>query len=220
MTENGNTFGRRHISLFLEQVSSLRLDLGVGSLYNRVELEHVLTMYTPSDFSERPQIFNFTNAMGKTVPSALQIEEAGLELTLGKNYSVAAIVTGFLNGDKSVHCQQVAQSQLRCEKRETLECDCPPCLGETLADLSGTGNGNENPIDGGNPSGGKDPSGKSKDKETDKGKDKGKNPTPPKPAISNNPPTKPPIKGSITTSPTSGGKETKKMLAITRFDGK
>jgi len=244
VTENGNTFGRRRVSLILEDESSIRLDMVLGSLYSSVELQHVLTMYTPSDFSERPQIFNFSDAIGETVQSAIQLDTAGLDLSLGKNYSVAAIVTGFLNGDESLLCQQVVQSQLSCEKRATLQCDCPPCLGETLADLSGTGDVDSSPTPkppSKSPTSAKEPSNKSS---KDKGKDKGKHPTPPQPtnppvtspqiplptASSGSPPTlndrlpntKPP-KGSGKNGPSkdSGtGKNTKKMTAITNTDGK
>ncbi|CAJ1946553.1 unnamed protein product [Cylindrotheca closterium] len=240
VTENGNTFGRRHTSSILEDVSSLRLGLGAGSMHSSVQLEHVLTMYTPSDFSAPPQIFNFSDATGDIVQSAIQLDASGLQLSLGKNYSAAAIVTGFLNGDRSALCQQVAQSQLSCEKRATLQCGCPPCLGESLADLSGAG-GSPTP----NAPSKTKPSNKS-NKDKDKGTDKGKNPPPaPKPtnaplisppisrptAMSGNPPPVP-NKGSgknyvpaNTKAPKdsgteSSGKETKKMTAITRSDGK
>lgn len=218
VTEHGNTFGRRRISMYLEDASSIRLDLGFGSLHSSVELEHTLAMYTPSDFSAPSQVFNFSEAMGERVPTTIQLDAKGLELSPGKEYSVAAIVTGFLNGDRSQLCQQVALSQLSCDKRATLQCSCPPCMGTNIADLfdfdvSTEGDGptptapSIGPPTSNNPPT-KSNKGSGKNNGKNDGKNNGKNnavpvvnPSPPSKLPSNGPPSKSPTKGPSSKSP-------------------
>ncbi|CAJ1901315.1 unnamed protein product [Cylindrotheca closterium] len=226
VTELGHTFGRRRVSMYLEDVSSIRLDLGAGSFHSNVELEHVLAMYTPSDFSAPSQVFNFSDAIGATVPSTKRLDAKGLELSPGKEYSIAAIVTGFLNGDKSQLCSQVALSQLNCDKKATLQCSCPPCMGANVADLFDydVSTEGENPLP---TSPSKAPSKSpptSFNPASKSNKGSGKNngipvadPSPPSKSPSKSPPS-----GKLPkeTGKQDAPKDTKKMNAITRSDGK
>jgi hypothetical protein len=127
VTENGNTFGRRRISLFFESVTKLYLGLEAGSASDSVQLDQVIGLYTPDDFSSATQFFNFSDAIGKVLPPSLTLDPSDLEISPKKNYTIGAIVTGFLDGDTSTPCQQIGQSRLTCQKVEAVPCECPPC---------------------------------------------------------------------------------------------
>jgi hypothetical protein len=129
VSENGITFGRRRISLFLENVAQLNLALEATSPNDFVQLDQVLGLFTADDFSSPTQFFNFSDAIGRIVPPSVILNPDGLAVAVDKDYTIGAIVTGFLAGDRSVPCQQVGQGQLNCIKVDTLPCDCPPCLG-------------------------------------------------------------------------------------------
>jgi hypothetical protein len=139
VSENGVTFGRRRISLFLENVAQLNLALEATSPGDFVQLDQVLGLFTADDFSSPTQFFNFSDAIGRIVPPAVVLNPDGLAVAVDKDYTIGAIVTGFLVGDRSIPCQQVGQGTLICEKVDTLPCDCPPCIG------GGDGGGGKKP---------------------------------------------------------------------------
>jgi len=138
---NGVTFGRRRISLFKEGAANLELSLEAGSVdAQRVKLDQALGLFTPADFSSPTQFVNFTNVVGVVVPpSVTLIPEEDPQLSVDMNYTLGAIVSGFLESDPTKPCQQVEQAELLCEKVRVLPCDCPPCISS----------GNPPPKDGG-----------------------------------------------------------------------
>jgi len=160
VSENGVTFGRRRISLFLETVSDLSLELRATSTQGNVLLSQVLAIFTPLDFSSPTELFNFSDVTGRTVPPSVTVNpvSTNIFITVDKVYSIGAVVTGFLNGNPFLPCQQVGTTELRCEKSNNIPCGCPPCFGGGDPDLFFGG--------GGGGGGG----GKNKDKDKDDGK--------------------------------------------------
>lgn len=127
VSENGVTFGRRRISLFLENVADLSLQFQTGSPTGSVELDQVLGLLIPTDLSSIPQLFNFSDVRGVVVPPPVTLTPVNLLVNVETEYDIGAIVTGFLAGNRNAPCEQVGQSTLICEKVESLPCDCPPC---------------------------------------------------------------------------------------------
>jgi hypothetical protein len=135
---NGVRFGRRRISLFQDEIASLELSLGATSLdTQRIRLDQVLGLYQDSLYTTPSQLVNFTSVIGKIVPPEVKLIPENLSISPDKNYTIAAIVTGFLEDDPTAPCQQVSQTELSCQKVRVLPCDCPPCLG------SGDGGGGD-----------------------------------------------------------------------------
>nr|CAA75361.1 HepB protein [Cylindrotheca fusiformis] len=130
VTEDGLTFGRRRISLFADSGGpQLDFSLEVTSPGENVELEQVLGLVSVDDSSTPTQFFNFSNVIGTIVPPPVVLNPDDLKVAVNQNYTIGAIVTGFLEADPSLPCQQVAQGTLICEKVDDLDCECPPCDG-------------------------------------------------------------------------------------------
>lgn len=152
VSENGVTFGRRRISLFLETVSDLSLELRATSTQGNVLLSQVLAIFTPTDFSSPTELFNFSDVVGRTVPPSVTVTpvSTNIFISVDKVYSIGAVVTGFLNGNPFLPCQQVGTTELRCEKSANIPCSCPPCFGGGDPDLffgdgGGGGDGEKKP---------------------------------------------------------------------------
>jgi len=131
VNENGVTFGRRRISLFLETVSDFSLELSTTATQGSVLLSQVLAIFTPTDFSSPTELFNFTDVTGLTVPPSVTVDpvSTGIFIDTTKTYTIGAVVTGFLNGNPFLPCQQVGTTTLQCIKSENIACGCPPCFG-------------------------------------------------------------------------------------------
>jgi len=128
---NGVRFGRRRISLFKEDLATLELSLSANSAdVQRVKLDQVLGLFTPTDFSGGTQFVNFSSAIGVVVPPSVTLTPDEIILSPDLNYTMGAIVAGRLNNDPNTPCQQVDQTELICERVRVVPCDCPPCQGD------------------------------------------------------------------------------------------
>jgi len=149
VSENGISFGRRRISLFLESVSDLSLELRATSSADPVLLSQVLAIFTPTDFSAPTELFNFSDVTGRTVPPAVTVNPVttSIQIDIDKTYTVGAVVTGFLNGNPFLPCQQVGTTILSCQKSANIPCACPPCFGGGDPDnfFDGGGGGGKKP---------------------------------------------------------------------------
>ena len=123
---DGNPFGRRRVSLFIEGFADLSITLRAGSSTGGdVKLANVIGILADSDFSEVPQETNFVDTVsGVIVPPDITLVPEDFRIDIAKNYSLGAIVIGSLPDDDQALCNDVAFTNLFCTKVETLDNTC------------------------------------------------------------------------------------------------
>ena len=124
--KDGNAYGRRRISLFGENIADLSINLKAGSATDGdVELSTVLGLLTPTESNIGTQFENFTDIVnGVIVPPDISLVPETFTFDVSKNYSLAAIVVGFLPDNDGKICQDTGFSDLYCVKVETLPNTC------------------------------------------------------------------------------------------------